>query len=268
MAIIIDGIVFDSIASAEIYLTGITTQRGASDGLPVTDNLTYNLDFGDSSTITTNSGIQAITSLNDTGNSFDTATESLEPQPNYTSSFNGRTAARFDGTDVLAGDQTASSYNYMVNGTGTTIFFVLDDIDISSGANFFGTQYGVTQGNFFIYYDTSGNLHIGVKSATTEEIVTTSTPFAGGGAVIIGISSASGTNNVQLWVNGSIDTQTTVTFLGTEVTNNSPSLGTISGFASNLSTFTIGQFLLYSDAKDSDDMSSIFTYLNDKWAVY
>lgn len=261
-------------------ILGIAASGAAAAGAPVAG---YNvwLDASDTSTITHSSNaVSAWTDKSANAYVFQQLTSTAKPTTN-TRTINSKNVLDFDGTsDFLASTAAASTWNFIHNATGSTIFMVVNT-DANAGANaLLSTNEGGTTTPGLYYYVAPGGAdqyHRVLVSGTSGTYVVNnridaSAVWLNGTTQALGLLTdpSNGTtlsraklyrnNNTNVAVNGGADG-------GAYSTNNANNTLNICGGAGNYLNGMVGEIIIYNSQLSSGDVTSNMNYLKTKWGI-
>jgi hypothetical protein len=239
------------------------------------------LDASDTSTITHSSNaVSAWTDKSANAYVFEQLTSTAKPATN-TRTLNSLNVLDFDGTsDFLLCTAAASTWNFMHNATGSTIFMVVNS-DANSGANaLLSTNEGGTTTPGVYYYVAPGGAdqyHRVLLSGTSGTYVVNNridaaATWLNGTTQALGLLTdpSNGTtlaraklyrnNNTDVAVNGGADG-------GAFSTNDANNSLNICGGAGNWFNGMVAEILIYDSQLSSGDITSNMNYLKTKWGI-
>lgn len=261
-------------------MLGIMASSRKKAGAPVAG---YNvwLDASDTTTITQSSNaVSAWTDKSANAYVFQQLTAVNKPTTN-TRTLNSLNVLDFDGTgDFLESTAAASTWNFMHNATGSTIFMVVNT-DANAGANaLLSTNVGGATTPGVYYYVAPGGAdqyHRVLVSGTTATYnvnnrIDAAAVWLNGTTQALGLlTDASNAttylraklyrnNNTNVAVNGGADG-------GVYSTNNATNTLNICGGAGNYLNGVVGEIIIYNSQLSSGDIASNMTYLSSKWGI-
>lgn len=243
------------------------------------------LDAAHDASFTYSSGNSVSQWMDRSGNSLAFTNATTTKQPLRINRLNGRKTLYFEGSggstsDWLQSTATASTWNYLHNGTGATIFIVFKTTDATGTDNYLLSTDGVYGPGFGISVNETTTPHkLDARNygsagflQNTNRNLSTSTGF-NVVTVVSDPNNATDANKIIQYHGLNAGLGATLVYSWTTSTANAYQSLTVGAYNSSLDTDTykwggdIAEIIIYSSVLSSTDRNTNINYLKTKWAI-